>query len=693
MVVRVLLHAAKRLELRQQGRRSPELVQDLQPPDRLSARDQQAQLRELALPRRLARPPRLRAGEGDSLLIHLERRARRRSAPPGGSAAGRRRSFAPRRRAAHARPRSASPPCGSSGGAPRSASGTAIALTVKSRRARSASIPSPRSLVTSTCQARSPASARQLANSSESLNAGPPATRPISLAACPSSPATARSTSSTSLPRAASRIAPPTIQTPSAAPRACLAGANGRSRRQELWDRGAHRAGGADLHAWHPRRDPAGDLVVDRLQAAGHLLAQDPIVALGTDQHRRRAGLHARGRAQVDGHVVHRDRADERVSLAAHQCLAVVREAAANAVPVADRQHPDPGVGRSEPAPAVAGARPGRKALGVGHVGAQLERRLQPAGEGIGVEGVEPVDRDPAASHVEMRGGLPQRGGAVGGVHQQTRVLAAHPFGEAGEPLELLVEEVGVGLVGGGEVGPEPGQVEALVRRHRVHQGEHRVRVALAQAAHAGVVLDVQARAHAQLAPHARRPDGRSPGATRPRPTPPRAPGRALLRSAHPWSGAGRPEADSAARRPPPPPRPPATSPPRRAPPARTRPPRARSRSPSPRRTAATRPARPPAGRSCAPRRPGPPRRRRAGRRARHHALQSRRQRGDHVRGDHRLGRAQAPRGDLAGELMRVDAGAGGREGLHAASEQRADRAREHIAGAGRGEPGAAARR
>ena len=65
----------------------------------------------------------------------------------------------------------------------------------------------------------------------------------------------------------------------------------------------------------------------------------------------------------------------------------------------------------------------------------------------------------------------------------------------------------------------------------------------------------------------------------------------------------------------------------------------------------------------------------------------------DHVGRDHRLGRAQPLGGDPAGALVRVDAGAGGRERLHAASEQRADRAREHVAGAGGGEPGASARR
>ncbi len=75
MVVRVLLDPAKRLELGQQGRRRRELVQELQPPHRLGAREQQAQLSELALTRRLRRPSGLRAGESGSPRIDLEHEA------------------------------------------------------------------------------------------------------------------------------------------------------------------------------------------------------------------------------------------------------------------------------------------------------------------------------------------------------------------------------------------------------------------------------------------------------------------------------------------------------------------------------------------------------------------------------------------------------------------------------------------
>ncbi len=62
-------------------------------------------------------------------------------------------------------------PCGSTGSPP--ASGTATAPTVKSRAPRSASIVSPRRALTSTCQAASRPTARQVSNSEESSKAWP----------------------------------------------------------------------------------------------------------------------------------------------------------------------------------------------------------------------------------------------------------------------------------------------------------------------------------------------------------------------------------------------------------------------------------------------------------------------------------------------------------------------------------------
>ena len=64
---------------------------------------------------------------------------------------------------------SASPPCGSTR-VPLASSGRAMALTVKSRSARSASMPSPRSGVRSNCHERSRAIVRHAPNRSESGN-------------------------------------------------------------------------------------------------------------------------------------------------------------------------------------------------------------------------------------------------------------------------------------------------------------------------------------------------------------------------------------------------------------------------------------------------------------------------------------------------------------------------------------------
>src|SRR5207344_1282166 len=106
-----------------------------------------------------------------------------------------------------------------------------------------------------------------------------------------------------------------------------------------------------------------GDLVVDRAQAGGDLLGADRLAALLADQDRLVAGLDVRLGAEVDGDVVHRDGADQRVAPTADQDLGVVGEPAPHAVAVAERQHPDPGGGRRPPGPAVAGALAGDEAL------------------------------------------------------------------------------------------------------------------------------------------------------------------------------------------------------------------------------------------------------------------------------------------------------------------------------------------
>src|SRR5829696_4661782 len=167
VMIRILFNAAQGLQLRQHRARGTQLVHELEPADRIVPGDQQAELPELTL------AGRLRAS------------------------------------------RSARPPRGSTGAAAGSASGTATELMVKSRNARSCSIDSPRSAVTSTCQLGP--STRHVPNSSERLNAVPPTPRARSRATSLASTATARSTSTTARPSAASRTAPPTTHTPSSA--------------------------------------------------------------------------------------------------------------------------------------------------------------------------------------------------------------------------------------------------------------------------------------------------------------------------------------------------------------------------------------------------------------------------------------------------------------------------------------------
>ena len=72
VVVRVLLDAAKRLELRQQDRGRPKLVQELQRPHRVVAREHQAQLREPALPSRLRRSLGLPPGKLHGVVVDFQ---------------------------------------------------------------------------------------------------------------------------------------------------------------------------------------------------------------------------------------------------------------------------------------------------------------------------------------------------------------------------------------------------------------------------------------------------------------------------------------------------------------------------------------------------------------------------------------------------------------------------------------------
>ncbi len=146
--------------------------------------------------------------------------------------------------------------------------GEAIAFTVKSRRARSASIRSPRIRTTSTCHSPPASRARQVANSSESWKTGPRRRVRSTGAQCPliaghrevyvpRPPCRAehRGWRRPRSMRPGAHRAPPGTPAPQERPRAAL-----RSARSP--------AAAADVQTRNPGRDAAGDLVVDRPQAA-----------------------------------------------------------------------------------------------------------------------------------------------------------------------------------------------------------------------------------------------------------------------------------------------------------------------------------------------------------------------------------------------------------------------------------------
>ena len=206
-----------------------------------------------------------------------------------------RRSTIRSRRAA----RSARPPCGSTSSPP--ASGSAIALTVKSRAARSAAMSSSRSGdevdvpgAVRADDAPRAERARQLERRAARLRAPRRARRAAGRRA------RARSRSIVARPSSRSRTAPPTIQA---------------SRP------GEDVAGGLDRRACHRRAscsrgtraaDPARDLVVDRAEPPRPLLREHPLAALARRAGRPRAPTPGGSRAEVDGDVVHRDRPDQR---------------------------------------------------------------------------------------------------------------------------------------------------------------------------------------------------------------------------------------------------------------------------------------------------------------------------------------------------------------------------------------------
>ena len=174
-------------------------------------------------------------------------------------AAGRRRSAHGDTMRSRRAARSARPPCGSSGSPP--ASGSAIALTVKSRRRRSASIARPRSgdevdLPGVVGPDDAPGAERR----PTARTRGPAARRPRERPRPPraTSPATRDvDVGGRRAPSSRSRTAPPTshARAPASASRASSSGVAQLSAARR---RGGARAGRA--------RDPAGHLVVDRAE-------------------------------------------------------------------------------------------------------------------------------------------------------------------------------------------------------------------------------------------------------------------------------------------------------------------------------------------------------------------------------------------------------------------------------------------
>ena len=332
VVVAVLLHAAQRVELGQDDARSaPSVVEQRQARGRASAADERAAAR-----RRRARPRRRRARRACARARRPRSRARRakpssrRGARRAARAAGRRSNAAAetirRRRAA----RSAAPPCGSTSVAagqrlghrvdrqvarargPRPAIAPWSGDEVDLPRARPDHAPGAEGVGEREGRAaRGPRDARAPppAGRRRARGRGRPRRRrraagraPCRRRARPSSPASAARTASSGARRA--HAGPPS--------RTCARGTRG--------------------------SQPARDLVVDRAEPPGDLLGEHALAAVRAEQDdlvaepRRR-----RRRPEVDGHVVHADRARRAGAGGRRRARRVVREPAAPAVAVADR--------------------------------------------------------------------------------------------------------------------------------------------------------------------------------------------------------------------------------------------------------------------------------------------------------------------------------------------------------------------
>ena len=206
--------------------------------------------------------------------------------------------------------------------------------------------------------------------------------------------------------------------------------------------------------------------------------------------------------AQRHGHVVHAHGADQRVARAPDQHVAVVGQRAPPAVPVADRQRSRPSVGSVGASSAARSPRcPPARSASPRPRSSQRQRRLQAMRERV-LAGRGPARRSPRRS-APCRSGPPGRA-----AWRRCWRRAPSPRRGAPGPRRRTPGSGRAGrgkwsspeLVGGGEVGHHPGQLDPLVRGRLVHDRARLPRVLRAEPAHSGVELDVHPRPRAASA-------------------------------------------------------------------------------------------------------------------------------------------------------------------------------------------------
>ena len=180
----------------------------------------------------------------------------------------------------------------------------------------------------------------------------------------------------------------------------------------------------AVVHARDAPAEPAGDLVVDRVQAAR------PTPRRGSARRPARRSAPPRRRAPTSGSpgpsstvmlsMLTVPRSGRRRPPMSTSALFGQRRGARRRRSRSGPSRASSARSRDE-APAVAGALPRRDRLDLGDVGVQLERGLEAVVGRVALERVEAVDRDAGAHEVEVRRRVAQRRGAVGGVQQRAR--------------------------------------------------------------------------------------------------------------------------------------------------------------------------------------------------------------------------------------------------------------------------------